>query len=117
MSMRPTWSALPALVLALWSVAASAQSTTGSISGVIADSSGAILPGADIVVVHTDTGLERRQVTDATGFFRVLNLNPGIYVLTAEMPGFRSRTVDALAVSVTRDLRVDLSLRDRKSVV
>jgi hypothetical protein len=110
MSMRPTWSALATLVLALWSIAAAAQSTTGSISGVITDSSGGVLSGADIVVVHTATGLERRQVTDGTGFFRVLNLNPGAYVLTAEMQGFRSRTADALTVSVTRDLRVDLSL-------
>jgi len=109
MGARLTRSVL-AFVLALWSAAASAQGTTGSISGVITDDSGGILPGADIVVQQTATGLERHQVSDATGFYRVLNLNPGQYTVIAEMTGFKVSTVKELTVSVSRDVRVDFVL-------
>jgi hypothetical protein len=110
MSTRLTRSVL-AFVLAFWSGAAAAQSTTGSISGVITDSSGGVLPGADIVVVHSDTGLQRQQVTDATGYFRVLNLSPGHYSVTAQLSGFSRNSLDRVTVSVSRDVRVDMELR------
>lgn len=99
-----------ALALALSCTAAAAQATTGSISGVITDESGAVLPGVDIVIAQIATGLERRQVTDGTGFYRVLNLSPGEYRLSAMLAGFRSRMVESLGVSVSRDLRVDVAL-------
>jgi hypothetical protein len=105
-----TWSALAATLVVLCSTSAGAQSTTGSISGVISDSSGGVLPGANIVVVHGETGLERHVVSDATGFYRVLNLNPGQYSVTARMSGFNPRSADRLVVSVSRDLRVDLDM-------
>ena len=50
-----------ALVLALCPSSAAAQSTTGSISGVINDESGAVLPGATIVVTQAGTGAARQQ--------------------------------------------------------
>ena len=99
------------LAFALWSGAAAAQSTTGSISGVITDPSGGVLPGADIAVVHAATGLERHHVTDGTGYFRALNLTPGQYSVTARLAGFGAVTLDRLTVSVSRDLRVDMELR------
>ena len=99
-----------AVLLVCSALAANAQSTTGSISGVVSDSSGGVLPGANIVVVHGDTGLERHAVSDATGFYRVLNLNPGQYSVTASMSGFNKRSADGLLVSVSRDLRVDLEM-------
>src|SRR5262245_47737919 len=106
-----TWSVLAAALVALCSAGANAQSTTGSISGVISDSSGGgVLPGADVVVVHDGTGLERHAVSDATGFYRVLNLNPGQYRVTASLSGFNKRSADRLLVSVSRDLRVDLEM-------
>src|SRR5690242_4702369 len=104
-------SALAIVVLLVCSaLRANAQSTTGSISGVIKDQVGGVLPGADIVVVHTASGLERHQVSDATGFYRVLNLTPGEYVLTARLSGFRWRRIEPLTVSMSRDLRVDVEL-------
>ena len=99
------------LVLALFPGGAAGQSTTGSISGQITDQSGAALSGVDIAVVQAGTGLERRQVSDATGYYRVLNLNPGQYTVTAELPGFIVPPVENLVVTVSRDVRVDIEMR------
>jgi hypothetical protein len=89
---------------------AAAQSTTGSISGVVSDESAAVLPGVSIVATQVDTGLRRYQVSDATGHFQLLNLNPGRYTVAAELTGFRSASLENLVVTVTRDLRVDVTM-------
>ena len=52
---------------------ASAQVTTGTISGTVQDATDAILPGANVVVRHTDTGLTRTVTSDEAGRFRVRN--------------------------------------------
>ena len=100
-----------ALVLALCPSSAAAQSTTGSISGVINDESGAVLPGVTIVVTQGGTGAARQQVSDSSGYYRLLNLSPGEYALRAELQGFNSDTRDRVTVAVSRDMRVDLLLR------
>jgi carboxypeptidase family protein/TonB-dependent receptor-like protein len=110
--MRPTARALLAtLVFLCLPVLGAAQATTGSISGVITDMSGAALPGADITVTQTETGLVRQLVSDSSGYYRALNLNPGQYRVVAGLPGFRVATVDRLVVTVSRDLRVDIELQ------
>ena len=65
-----------------------AQTTTGLITGVVADSTGAVLPGADVSVVNRDTGQERIAVSDASGLYVVPQLAPGAYTLTAKKEGF-----------------------------
>jgi len=100
-----------ALVIAVCPFSAAAQSTTGSISGVINDESGAVLPGVTIVVTQAGTGAARQQISDSSGYYRLLNLSPGEYALRAELQGFNSDTRDRVTVTVSRDLRVDLLLR------
>ena len=56
-------------LLLLSSVSASAQNT-GSISGVVKDSSGGVLPGADVIVTNTQTGVEARTVSSDDGKFQ-----------------------------------------------
>ena len=104
-------SALAIVVLLCSALAANAQSTTGSLSGVIKDPSGGVLPGADIVVVHAATGLERHQVSDATGFYRVLNLTPGEYILTAQLSGFRVRRIEPLTAERLKQGLVGMRFR------
>ena len=65
-----------------------AQATTGTISGTVTDESKAVLPGVTVVVRNTETGATRALVTDERGGFRALNLSPGIYAVSAELPGF-----------------------------
>ena len=77
---------LPALFLTLIiSFAASAQSTA-QINGTIKDSTGAVLPGVEVTVNQTDTGLRRSAVTDETGSYILPNLPIGPYRLEAVLP-------------------------------
>src|SRR5438067_997102 len=64
--------------------------STAQISGVVTDQSGAILPGVEVKVTQTDTGITRSAVTNETGLYILPNLPIGPYRLEAVLPGFRS---------------------------
>src|SRR5438034_1211116 len=63
---------------------------TAQISGTVKDPSGAVLPGVDITVTQTDTGIARNAVTNETGSYVLPNLAVGPYKLEAALPGFRT---------------------------
>ena len=75
---------------ALASTAARAQTPTGQISGRVTDASGAVLPGVDVTVTQTDTGLVRSAITNETGQYVVPSLPIGPYRLEAALQGFRT---------------------------
>ncbi len=63
--------------------------TTGTISGTITDTSGAVVPGVKITVTNTATGLSQTTTTSGTGYYTVVNLPGGVYDVTAEKEGFQ----------------------------
>ena len=68
---------------------ASAQTTTGSISGTVVDPQGQVVPGATVMVVHEGTTESRVTTTDAErGTFQVTSLAPGTYTVRVELQGF-----------------------------
>jgi len=91
--------------------ALSAQGTTGSISGTVVDESKAVMPGVAITARNVETGLERTQVSDRDGRYRVLNLTPGTYTVTAELAGFASVRRDKVAVAINKDVLADIELK------
>src|SRR5262245_51799924 len=74
------------------------QSTSGNLTGRVIDELGAVVPDAKITVMSVATGFERHATTDSDGQFAIISLQAGQYVLTAEMPGFRTITVDDVEV-------------------
>src|SRR3989449_7605017 len=66
--------------------------STAQISGVVTDQSSAILPGVEVKVTQTDTGITRSAVTNETGSYILPNLLIGPYRLEAALPGVRSRS-------------------------
>ena len=68
-----------------------AQTTFGSITGVVTDPSGAAVPNAQITVVNQDTGFTRRQTTGVTGVYTVPDLVPGTYRVRCEGKGFNAQ--------------------------
>src|SRR5437588_6235244 len=80
-----------ALVLALAPAAAFGQrATTGTVTGKIADSSGAVLPGVTVLLKSPEALGEVTAVSDAQGIYRVANLPPATYDVRAELSGFQS---------------------------
>src|SRR5258706_2750455 len=66
-----------------------AQKTSGTITGVVTDSSGAMMPGASVTVTSTQTGASRTATTDAQGSFSFPDLSPGLYDVTVSKEGFK----------------------------
>ena len=65
----------------------------GSIQGTITDSSGAVVPNAQILIQGTDTGSSKNVTSDASGFYSVGPLNPGNYLVTVTASGFQKLAV------------------------
>ena len=81
---------LSALVFAtLLAGMCSAQSITGSISGVVTDASGATIPGASIAVMNLDTNIRTTVATEASGSYTAANLPRGNYRMEVSAAGFK----------------------------
>ena len=79
-------------IVLLLSVSASVLAQENStLSGVVTDTTGAFIPGAEVTAVQDATGMATTRVTDAIGKYEFA-LQPGLYTLTAEMPGFQADT-------------------------
>jgi len=101
---------ISALLIALalgFTAAASAQETTGSISGRVVDTQGLGVPGVNVTVTGPQGA--RSFVTDSDGNFRGPYLTPGTYVVRAELQGFK--TVEQKNVNISLGQTVDLNLR------
>ncbi len=86
--------------------------STAQISGTVKDSSGGVLPGADVTATQTATGLKRSTTTDASGSYTFPNLPIGPYTLDVNLPGFKaySRSGIVLQVNGSPTINVELSL-------
>ena len=73
---------------------------TTSISGVVTDPSGAVMPNASITVKNTQTGLTRSDTSDSQGRYTISQIPPGIYTLKATSPGFAEMTVNNIELQV-----------------
>src|SRR6185295_6217147 len=67
-----------------------AQTATSSITGVVIDDAGGVVPGANVSVKSESTGAESRTVTSTTGAFTVPALNVGTYTVTVALQGFKT---------------------------
>src|ERR1700749_15913 len=77
------------LLVAFAAVSASGQTIFGRISGIVTDSSGAVLPNATVKIRNNATNLERSTVTDGEGFYTVTNLPVGSFTISVEQTGFK----------------------------
>ena len=80
---------LPVAAALVCPPASRAQQQLGAIQGTIVDQSRAVLPGVTITVTNIATGVARTALSNETGVYRVLSLEPGRYRITAELEGFR----------------------------
>ena len=65
---------------------------TGTILGIITDTTGAVMPGTTVTLTNTGTGLVRAVVTDSNGEYTAPSLPTGKYIVKAELSGFKTVT-------------------------
>jgi len=102
---------LPLLLLLLPVAPLHAQATKASLVGTITDSSGAVVPGAEITITEINTNISRTMPTNESGNYVFSNLNPGTYRVEAKLTGFKTAVVDNVYVLVNTTQRADLQLQ------
>lgn len=89
-----------------------AQNYTGRISGTVTDLSGAVIPGAAIVVTNDETQVIWKAATNQNGYYVVTNLPPGKFSVAAEVTGFRKARQTGYNLSdngrITADFKLEL---------
>src|SRR6476469_5303606 len=100
-------------VAALVPTAVSAQGVLASVTGVVKDTSGAVLPGVT-VEVSSPVLIEktRSAVTDGSGQYRIVDLRPGTYSVTFTLPGFTTVVREGIELtgSFTATVNADLKV-------
>ena len=81
--------------------------STAQLSGTIKDQTGAVLPGVEVTLTHTDTGLKRSAVSDETGSYILTNLPVGPYRFEAALSGFRTYVQTGIVLQVNSDAAIN----------
>jgi hypothetical protein len=100
------------IALLAFATAAHAQTITGSISGAVMDSSGGMIPGANVTLISEKTGQSRGSTTNSEGRFNFAALQPGTYALRVERQGFQTLEQRGVILSANENLALgDLKLQ------
>ncbi len=96
--------------LMFFSTASHAQNL-GRISGIITDSSGAVVSGATVTVSDTERNIARNLTADSSGTYSAPNLIPSTYTVRAAFTGFSPTEHTGITVGVGDDVHIDLTLQ------
>ena len=80
------------------------------LTGIVTDQTGAVVPGAEIVLVNPATGASKSTVSGATGLYDIAGLNPANYNMKVTAKGFESFAQNGIVVNVSSTARVDVKL-------
>src|SRR5260370_28195642 len=90
------------LCLALGPHATYGQDVSASITGIIKDSSGAVVPGAKVTATNLDTNIGSTTTSGSGGSYVIPLLRPGQYTLTASQAGFQTYAAACIALHRTQ---------------
>src|SRR5215510_5030515 len=102
---------LRTVLIVLFASAVVGQTTTATLSGVIRDTTGAIVPGTKITARNTQTGAARETTSDENGRYSVTNLGPGQYEVRVERTGFQTAVQNGVILAVGGTTVVDLTVQ------
>jgi len=105
---RCSTAAVLAVILALGSISYGQALT--AVTGRVTDATSGVIPGVEITVTNTATGAVRSVITNETGMYSVTQLAPGTYNIKAELPGFKPKAANNVALPVGLTITLDLSL-------
>src|SRR5882672_11107615 len=95
----------------LGALVVSAQVSTGTISGVVQDQSGSVIPGATLTIRNVDTGTVRTLISDAGGRYTAPELPLGSYEVQGQQSGFQTEVRSGINLTVGRESVVNLALK------
>ena len=87
-----------------------AQTTGSSLRGYVKDDQGAVLPGVTVVATSPTMIQSASAVTDETGYYRVINLPPGDYTVSAELQGFAPYKREGILLRAAVNFQVDITM-------
>ncbi len=91
-------------------VQVSAQVNNASLTGLVTDSAGAVVPNASVTVKNKATDLESVATTDSSGYYTFASLPVGAYTVTIELPGFKKAVHENINLEVGQKARIDTTL-------
>lgn len=98
------------IVLALTVATPSLRSQSASLSGVVTDATGAVIPGAEVELTNDGNGLQRTSSSDGGGRFVFAQLPPGTYTVVTASPGFEDVVTPGVALRVNTNVTTDIVL-------
>ena len=98
------------LTVCLGSASLFAQSSSGTISGIVRDASGAVISGAQVAVLNRSTQAKRAVTTNGLGTFLAPLLDPGDYDVSINKPGFKSFVQSQLTLTINQVARLEVTL-------
>jgi predicted porin len=108
---RPIAVALASIVAFLCMQGAAWAQTGASLSGVVTNQTGVVLPDVSVTIKNVDTGITRRITTDGGGHFQASGLPPGRFAIRAAKPGFADETRTGISLAVGQDTTVDIKMQ------
>src|SRR5206468_4394493 len=88
-----------------------AQGVGAAIQGSVRDSTGAVIPGAMIAAIRTETNLRRTATSNEAGLFSIPDLPPGKYRVQVSVPGFQTRVVENIELVVGQEFVLNAALQ------
>lgn len=82
----------------------------GRIEGTVTDKSGGVVAGVSVTAKNRATGFERMVISEENGYYRIPSLQPGTYMVTAELTGFTKFVVQEAVVNVGRSTNINITL-------
>src|SRR5690242_10735477 len=104
------WVFLGVLGLVAGSPLSFGQIVNASLTGLVTDPTGAVIPDAGITATDVQTGMATRTTTDASGTYSFLSLRPSTYIVAVEKAGFKSTVLTGFKLLVDQKARVDVQL-------
>ena len=98
------------LAVALLCGVAYGQLSTATVTGVVRDASGAVIPGATIVLKNLGTNIERKAISNSAGNYNFLNITPGRYTMETSATGFRTARITEFELVVNQTMTQDTTL-------
>ena len=88
----------------------SVQTETAAINGFVTDSTGVVVPGADVVATNGHTNAEHPVRTSEGGYYVITTLPIGTYTVTVDVPGFKTGVAENITLQVQQRAKIDFAL-------